>query len=819
MKNSLLSLIFFCILTTANSQITYTWNGGNGAWNVGGNWTPNGVPAANDIVQFNNGASQTVTNVSLNVTLGKIIVTGNTNVILQNTAARTLTVAAGTGTDLTVSAGCTLTMGTNISITLQAGATAAIDGTLIITNRTYNSGNAGSVTTVTGTIENSGGTVTGSTTGILFQSGSEYTHSRSGGNIPVAGWDAASTCRITGITSGDPGGDEQAFGNLIYDCAGMSGNRNTGAGLLSVGGNLEILNTGTGLLQLPLTSLTVGGDFIMGGGSFRIGNNTNRTIAVGGDMVVSGGTLLMSVGSNVSDLGTINVAGDFSQSGGLIDENNAGKGLINFNGTGIQLFLKTGGMISNTIDFAISSGATVDFGTSVLNGSGGSFTLNAGGKIATVNGLFSTGASGPIQVTGTRTFSSGGDYEFKGTSTGVFATSPVASTARDIIVNNTGGVALSQPMAVTRSLKLLNGELTTSSANLVTINDNATATGYSNTSFIVGPVVKKGNDDFEFPIGRSGAGLIPIKITGLSGASDFTAEYKRASSLTVGPTIIAAGLHHVSYCEYWTLARVGAATANVTLYWNTNSNCNAAAYVTDLSTIVVAHSNGTGWDDYGRNGGTTGTMSSGTVTWNNVNTFSPFALGSTTALANPLPVLFGDVKAYDYNNGIQIEWENLTEKNIVHYAVQRSANGRDFVDIALHLPKNNQQQKASYIIYDANPVQGVNYYRVKALETSGASFYSKSLRVEPGMTKPGLVLYPNPVVNGQLTLSLTGVKPGRYTITIASAAGQVLKQGLLIVGGNAAATTIYLPSTIKSGVNLLIVNGISYSQARAFVVQ
>ena len=86
---------------------------------------------------------------------------------------------------------------------------------------------------------------------------------RAGGSIPNATWSANSTCKVTGLTNGDAGNDQQAFGNLVYDCPNMTGNRILGGNGLSIAGNLEIVNTGAANLVQGLSTLTVGGNFIL----------------------------------------------------------------------------------------------------------------------------------------------------------------------------------------------------------------------------------------------------------------------------------------------------------------------------------------------------------------------------------------------------------------------------------------------------------------------------------------------------------------------------------------------------------------------------
>jgi hypothetical protein len=373
-------------------------------------------------------------------------------------------------------------------------------------------------------------------------------------------------------------------------------------------------------------------------------------------------------------------------------------------------------------------------------------------------------------------------------------------------------------MAVTGDLKLLDGELNTTLLTLITVNDNATASSYSDQSFVNGPILKKGDDNFTFPTGRSSAGLVPIGISGLSGASDFMATYKRTPALSLG-VITAIGLARISYCEYWNLTRVGAATANVTMYWNPQSNCSAVGYVTDLPSIVVSRFNTVSWDGYGRTGGTSGTLGNGTVTWNNVNVFNSFALGTTNAAFNPLPITFDNVKAIEKNNGVEVQWSNLTEKDINDYIVQHSVNGADFTDIKNHLPKNNQGDKADYTSFDPQAVQGVNYYRIKAREITGHVIYSKILRVEIGSSKQNISLYPNPVTDKQVTIALTGIQRGTYTVTIVSNAGQAVYQKTIQSQGTTVAQSLQLPSSIAPGIYTALIKGPDHLNSKTFIVQ
>lgn len=564
---------------------------------------------------------------------------------------------------------------------------------------------------------------------------------------------------------------------------------------LGITGNLTVnggeIKASSAMFSTSSSSISIGGNLTL--------NNTGEIYSE--SAFLSGATLSIALKGNLSMNNTSSI---HTNQGAL----SAAVVNIDFNGTSTQLFSKSGGTIADVINFSVASGAVVDFSSSVLSGSGGSFTLNGTGKII-------VGNADPIQVTGTKTFSSNADYEFKGSATG-----SIGTTARNVIVNNSGGnVTLSQSLTVTNNISFQNGVLITSASHLLTIEDNATATGYSNSSFIAGPVKKRGNDDFYFPVGRIGAGLVPIKISNLSTSSDFTAEYKRQSPVTLlGSVISILGLHHVSNCEYWDLDRTGSASANVTLYWSPFSNCNAAAYVTDLSTIVAAHFNGLSWNAFGRNS-TTGTISSGSVTWNNVSSFSPFALGSTSGLTNPLPVSLTNEKAYTYNNGIKIEWTNMTENEIDSYIAERSANGRDFSPLTAVAPVKNNDDRADYSIIDNNPLPGTNYYRVAAKETNGKITYSSILRVETGIAARGLTIYPNPVTGGRFNLGLGNIKPGNYHLSIYNASGVELFRQVIISRGAGGTESVRLSPAVKPGIYTLLLTGNDYRQSKKIIVQ
>ena len=312
-----------------------------------------------------------------------------------------------------------------VNITIQSGDTITLRGatnllgTLAVSGTLSFSG-SGVLTVGSGGVLQNAGTVNGTTTVLIFSSGSTYQHNQNGGTIPTATWNVASTCQIIGITSSVPSGLGQSFGNFTWNCSSQSGTINLGGSLTTVTGDLVVVSTGIGqILQVKSgngsATLTVSGDFRQSGGYFVIKNTGNgtQTMTVAGAVAVTDGTFDLSTANAAS----LNIAGDFSVTGaGLFTQTGSATPAVTFNRTGAQNFTNSGS-IQGTINYTVNSGSVLLMGTNVLTGAG-TFSLSSGAGlgIGHPNGITSgTTASGNIQVTGTRIFNAGATYLYNAT--------------------------------------------------------------------------------------------------------------------------------------------------------------------------------------------------------------------------------------------------------------------------------------------------------------------------------------------------------------------------------------------------------------------
>ncbi len=163
-----------------------------------------------------------------------------------------------------------------------------------------------------------------------------------------------------------------------------------------------------------------------------------------------------------------------------------GSGVATFNGP-IQvngtLTVQTGGVLSTRGVLATSC--------QPITGPG-SFVLQAGATLRVCDpaGIAATGATGAIQLTGTRTYSSDATYEYNGAEA-QFTGAGLPRQVRSLTVNNAAGLTVNNGgVRVAQTVALTNGNLNTSASQLLTLLSTpkaGTALVVNTAGAVVGP--------------------------------------------------------------------------------------------------------------------------------------------------------------------------------------------------------------------------------------------------------------------------------------------------------------------------------------------
>lgn len=108
-------------------------------------------------------------------------------------------------------------------------------------------------------------------------------------------------------------------------------------------------------------------------------------------------------------------------------------------------------------------------------------------------------------------------------------------------------------------------------------------------------------------------------------------------------------------------------------------------------------------------------------------------------------------------NGIKVDlnWVTANELNTKQFEVERSGDGQNFIKIATVAAKGNSSTPTSYDLVDADPLKGINYYRLRIVDIDGKTEYSQVviIRIENSVQLVTKVA-PNPFT-GKIDVYLT----------------------------------------------------------------
>ncbi|MDD3563963.1 MAG: FlgD immunoglobulin-like domain containing protein [Candidatus Cloacimonetes bacterium] len=618
----------------------------------------------------------------------------------------------------------------NANVTaIRSGHTITVSSDLKIDRTIVDSGGAIIVTANTLTIEkaaampgmqcfgnlkvSSTGKITSGITKLFMENGSIYEHARNNGAYPLAAWEIGSTLLITGLTTTSPTNTGQNFYNVIWDCPGQTAiivNPVTSS-YHTVRGTLKVEDTGTGLWRWGSTATATKliENYEQSGGTVEMAGSGCTKVSLTGSFVMSGGTLTTS---------------PFATSCGW-----------DFLKAGTQIFNKSGGTISETIYFKVASGTILNIVNQPITGKG-AFTLisGAGLIIRDADGITSSGATGAVQVTGTRDFNTGADYTYAG----IVAQSSgngLPVSVSNLTVDNAAGVNFTQVVTVEVVFAQIDGAVSGSAI---------TTDAYSSMDYKLLEIVEDENL-------ISGFSIITTPVTSMPNRID----------------------------REWTINGSFSGTKIVTFYWDESEDNNfnwdiliPAVYI--VATMYTAN-------DYDV---------SSNPRWVTVDLPSfdgdTYTIGRDDGGTLPVELSSFTVATNSYNQ-VNLQWVTQSETNVSGFRIYR--NTEDLLDSAQMLnyfiPATNTSQMKVYIATDKEIyAEGIYYYWLENVDLSGESGFHGPIHINVAFANPptpevpltqGISsTYPNPF-NPIVNISCGMEKAGQATVQIYNTRGQLVK--------------------------------------------
>lgn len=381
-------------------------------------------------------------------------------------------------------------------------------------------------------------------------------------------------------------------------------------------------------------------------------------------------------------------------------------------------------------------------------------------------------------------------------------------TRFDTVTVNNLGVNLRQSNEVRSRLNLTNGLVYFLNQNDSLYVSNTAVTSISfnldsinTTSFVLGKLSRRANSTaapYYFPIGKLGAGdslYAPLKFEKVNTTpTTWSAQYFYATPSNRGN--LHAFIDHVSAVEYWEINSPVTGgdpsdDATMSMSWRTQSVVSPTAVVRD--SLLIAHyfddGGGLMWNPEWLVGNISPADVQGTVNfgWIRSNkTIADFAYGTrnftigTRSVNNILPVEFIDWTLTKADRSSLLRWQIADDREVDQYSIERSADGRSFVSIGSVTAVKTGGLHA-YQFVDLSPVNGWNYYRIKAYNNTKQKYTAiKQLYFDNG--KGSWTIFPNPA-SSQLTIVLPPASQ-QVRLRIFDAGGKLVAEKIPSGAGN-----------------------------------
>lgn len=432
----------------------------------------------------------------------------------------------------------------------------------------------------------------------------------------------------------------------------------------------------------------------------------------------------------------------------------------------------------------------------------GSFTINPGaGNEFSLGGSWTrTGASSAfVNAAGARVVFRGNVPQ------SILCTaSGNTETFKELEIDNSGGIGSnaitlsgSTRVVVTDSIVFTQGIITTGANRVETNPSTGFVASPGNTnytqSWINGNLrrnINSSNTVIEFPVGIATRGnLAVVYNNSLDGISYFDANFHPVaggdnSQMDAWETSIPGNPYHTQYIAmnpggFWTIEpdnQPTSGTYDLRLYFN-----GMLSGMADNQFAILKRPNGsTTYADFkpspgtsiNPSGGLGRMLADGFALRMGYTTFSEFGIGLSGV---PLPVQLTSFTGYKDGAVNQLVWKTSSELNTLEFVIERSTNGINFVEIGTVAAAGYSTMPLTYNYTDANPVNGINYYRLKMVDIDYTYEYSNIIAINNINTTIGndIIIYPNPS-EGEVFASITGIRNQNVICNILDMSGRVI---------------------------------------------
>jgi uncharacterized ubiquitin-like protein YukD len=163
--------------------------------------------------------------------------------------------------------------------------------------------------------------------------------------------------------------------------------------------------------------------------------------------------------------------------------------------------------------------------------------------------------------------------------------------------------------------------------------------------------------------------------------------------------------------------------------------------------------------------------------------FEEFALFfAETDPRGGLPVRLVNFDITAERNRVRLQWETAQEKDSDHFEIEKSPDGREWINIG-NVPAHRYTSENNYYSFpDPDPITEMTYYRLKMADTDGSYTYSRIRNLRLG-DEGDWAVFPNPLDSGESLNVLSDKREQVSTMSIYDLSGKLLRQSSEISNG------------------------------------
>jgi Secretion system C-terminal sorting domain len=519
----------------------------------------------------------------------------------------------------------------------------------------------------------------------------------------------------------------------------------------------RILLSGNTFGNVEITKVVVGSTPIL------------STPIINGNLTIkSGGGAILNYTSGGSNIGFFSLTNPYKLIGDLIVENGgsltlgSGTNITNFI-IGGNLIVRTGGILilgtgtSNNLvvlnrDLLVESGGSLTFGTGTTN----LFLRGTTPQTITNNSGISFGVNSKLTLRNQSAFFLGSNLEVQDLEFYAF--------------NNTDQIYPCRLALYDYDLKV-NG-------NIIGLTNHIRHIETNGTGKLKRPV---GSTPVLFPVRQGGgsSGGDFVTLTNIGTPDEF--------SVNVNSYFIAPPYNFENILNrVWNINEGIVGGSNVTMILN--SEVDGRSFIP--ANVVLGHGNPNGTFNALPATFVVDASFNGTLTANNVTTFSPFIIANDVALGVTLTNFSAQLTN---KNTMMLNWQTENEKDNSGFEIQRSADAKNWSNIGFVKGKGQSSVAFDYTFEDKGPLSILTYYRLKQVDFDGKATYSKVINVLAKKNNNQFSVFPNPAKGKTTTLELNeDLVDG--TLTVTNAIGSIVKKQTI----NSKTLTLDL-STLTNG--------------------